>query len=71
VKATQATTNLEIRNRVTYQGITYTICTRCFEVIASGRVEMHLVAAERFHECSSMNSEGKQEDGKRISTQAS
>jgi len=41
-------------NRVQYQGVTYSICTRCNEVIGSGRIEKNLLAAERFHHCAAM-----------------
>jgi len=70
VRATQSTTNLK-RNRVTYQGITYTICTSCFDVIGSGRAEASLLAAERFHDCFSTNSGVKERNVKQISTEAS
>jgi hypothetical protein len=52
-----ALTQIRVPNRVTYQGITYTICTRCYEVIGSGRSVTTLIAFERFHRCAAMNSE--------------
>ena len=66
VEATKSIAGARIHNRVNYQGITYAICSSCSEVIASGRVEAHLVAAERLHYCSSTDSEVKQEDAKRF-----
>lgn len=42
-------------NRVTYQGMTYTICRHCYRLIGSGRVEASLRAAERFHHCPEMD----------------
>jgi hypothetical protein len=57
--AQPATALTEIRppNRVTYQGITYTICTSCYEVIGSGRSVATLVTFERLHRCAAMNAE--------------
>jgi hypothetical protein len=52
-----ALTQIRVPNRVTYQGITYTICTRCYEVIGSGRSVTTLAACEQFHRCAAMNSE--------------
>lgn len=52
-----ALTQIRVPNRVTYQGITYTICTRCYVVIGSGRSLATLAAFERFHRCAAMNSE--------------
>ncbi len=43
--------------RVTYQGITYTICRSCHEVIGSGKNEATLLAFERFHNCVAMKEE--------------
>lgn len=55
-----------VPNRVTYQGITYTICTRCYDVIGSGKAEASLVIAESTHHCAAMGSESMQEDVNRI-----
>lgn len=38
-------------NRVSYQGVTYCICTRCNEVIGNARSERVLIQIERFHTC--------------------
>jgi hypothetical protein len=43
--------------RVTYQGITYTICRSCHEVIGSGKNEATLLAVEDFHNCAAMKEE--------------
>lgn len=44
-------------NRVAYQGIIYTICRSCYEVIGSGTAEATLLAIERSHHCPAMDSE--------------
>jgi len=44
-------------NRVTYQGITYTICRSCHEVIGSGKNEATLLAFESAHNCAAMREE--------------
>ncbi len=38
-------------NRVTYQGIIYSTCRSCYQLIGSGYVEANVSAAERFHHC--------------------
>jgi hypothetical protein len=43
-------------NRVVYQGIIYTICTSCYEIIGSGRAEASLLAIEQSHHCPAMSS---------------
>ena len=53
-------------NRVTYQGITFTICRRCYEVIGSGRSEEILLTLEQFHHCTAMDLEMEQEYATRI-----
>jgi hypothetical protein len=53
-------------NRVTYQGITYTICRSCFEVIGSGKTEATLLAVEEFHRCSAVSKEVDYDYGRRI-----
>ena len=52
-----AMTDIRPPNRVTYRGITFTICTKCFEVIGSGKSVATLEAFERFHRCAAMNAE--------------
>ena len=52
-----AKTEIGVPNRVTYQGISFTICTKCFEVIGSGKSIATLEAFERFHRCAAMNAE--------------
>ena len=47
--------------RVTYQGITYTICRRCREVIGSGRNEAILLAVEKSHRCTAVMGESDYE----------
>jgi hypothetical protein len=49
-----ALTEIRVPNRVTYQGITFTICTRCYQVIGSGRSVATLEAFERFHRCAAV-----------------
>ena len=49
------------QNRVTYQGITYTICTWCYDVIGSGRTEETLLALESTHHCAAMNDQHRNE----------
>jgi hypothetical protein len=46
-----------IRNRVTYRGTTYTICTYCYALIGSGKREANLLAMERSHHCAATESE--------------
>lgn len=53
-------------NRVTYQGMTFTICRKCYEVIGSGRGEEILLALEQFHRCTAMDPELEQEYATRI-----
>lgn len=53
-------------NRVTYQGITFTICRQCYDVIGSGRSEEVLLALEQFHRCTAMDPELEQEYAARI-----
>jgi len=47
----------QVPTRVTYQGITYTICRSCHEMIGSGTNEATLVAVEDFHRCAAMKEE--------------
>ena len=50
----QTETHRPLPTRVTYQGITYTICRSCHEVIGSGKNEATLSAVENFHNCAAM-----------------
>jgi hypothetical protein len=52
--------------RVTYQGITYTICRRCSEVIGSGKNEAILLAVEKSHRCVVVIGESDYEHERRI-----
>jgi hypothetical protein len=47
----------KLPTRVTYRGITYTICRSCHEVIGSGKNEATLLAVEKFHNCAAMKEE--------------
>jgi len=55
--ADDALSRIGVRNRVTYQGTTYTICTSCYALIGSGKREANLLAMERFHHCAVTESE--------------
>ena len=52
--------------RVTYQGIIYTICRRCSEVIGSGKNEAILLAVEKSHSCLAIVEESDYEHDRRI-----
>lgn len=43
-------------NRVSYQGVTYTICKLCFAVVGSGKTEFSLAKAEGSHHCPALDS---------------
>jgi hypothetical protein len=59
-------TAVAIPNRVTYQGITYTICKSCYQLIGSGYVEASVRSAERFHHCPAIDSEMEAENAVRF-----
>jgi len=48
---------MSLPNRVTYQGITYTICRSCHEMIGSGKNDATLLAFESVHNCKVMKEE--------------
>ena len=52
----ESTSAVQVPSRVTYQGITYTICRSCYLLIGSGKNEATLLAFERLHRCQAMNS---------------
>jgi hypothetical protein len=52
--------------RVTYQGITYTICRRCSEVIASGKNDAVLLAVEKSHRCLAVMEDSDYERERRL-----
>ena len=54
-------------NRVTYQGVTYTICTSCFDVIGSARSEENLLALEDAHRCAAMDNKAEYDYIPRVS----
>jgi hypothetical protein len=52
----ESTSGVDVPSRVTYQGITYTICRSCYLLIGSGKNEETLLAFERLHRCQTVNS---------------
>jgi hypothetical protein len=59
------TTTNAVHARVTYHGITYSICRGCNEVIGSGKNEAILLAVEESHRCEALG-ELDYEDERRL-----
>lgn len=52
-------------NRVTYQGLTFSVCKFCYQVIASDRNAARLRVLEEHHHCPDMDAEGAERNGQR------
>ena len=60
-----------VPTRVQYQGITYTICRKCHEVIGSGKNEATLLAVEAFHRCFVVDEELDYDHDRRVYEESS